>query len=89
MSIVTAAQKAKVMYSVLTCAPMTTSKPDFRKYSEAGDVQGLWSYYQNSMKARRDIRDRVETGGQISFEMLKPAMETIYGLPTEDDSIPL
>ena len=88
----TSAHQAKVLYAVLTCAPMTTSKPDFKRYADVGDVKGLWRYYMNAMRARSDVKEQVETGGQISFEMLRPAMETIYGLPTEgtltDDDIP-
>lgn len=80
----TKALKARVLFNILSCAPMVQSRPDFKKYADAGNVDGLWSYYQNAMKSRPDIKQSVEGSGDISFEMLRPAMEAVHRLPTWD-----
>jgi hypothetical protein len=79
----TKAVKARVLFAVLSCAPMGRSKEQFRQYADTGDVEALWEYYQQAIKTRPDIKRGVESSGEISFEMLKPAMEAIYGLPTK------
>jgi hypothetical protein len=79
----TKAHKARVLYGILQWAPMVNSRPEFRRYAEAGDLDGLWDYYQNSMRSRPDVKRNVERGGEVSFEMLRPAMEAVYKLPTD------
>lgn len=74
-------QKATVLFAVLQCAPLGRSKATFAKYASAGDVEGLWAYYQKAMATRPDVRESVESHGQLSFEKLKPAMEAVYRLP--------
>lgn len=78
--------KAQVLFAVLQCAPMGRSKDTFANYAKEGDVESLWQYYQNAMASRRDIKRGVETSGEVSFEMLRPAMEAIYRLPTKPES---
>ena len=80
----TKAHKARVLYGILEWAPMVHSKPDFKRYADAGNVDGLWTYFQNSLRARTDVRRSVESSGEVSFEMLRPAMEAVYRLPTTD-----
>jgi hypothetical protein len=80
----TRAHRARVLYDVLQWAPMVRSKLEFKRYADAGDVEGLWAYYQKAMKVRGDIKRSVEASGSVSFERLRPAMEAIYGLPTSD-----
>lgn len=76
----TDAYKVKVLYSILRWAPMVESKPEFRQYAEARDLGSFWRYYENSIKARQDVRSRVESSGEVSFEALRPAMEAVYKL---------
>jgi len=64
---------------------MGRSKDQFQAYARAGDVEGLWSYYQNAMARRPDIKRGVESSGEVSFEMLRPAMEAVYRLPTKPE----
>ncbi|MGE0594637.1 MAG: hypothetical protein AB7G23_09065 [Vicinamibacterales bacterium] len=80
----TRAHKVRVLYGILQWAPMVTSKPDFRQYAEAGNLEAFWTYYSNSIRARADIKRSAEGAGEMSFEMLKPAMEAVYKLPTTD-----
>ena len=75
--------KSKVLLAVLSCAPMGGSKDQFQKYAEAGDVEAIWQYYQRAMAARPDVKRSVESSDEVSFEMLRPAMEAIYKLPTK------
>jgi hypothetical protein len=79
----TKSDKVKVLFEILKLAPMTSSKPDFGRYAEAGDLDGFWTYYENSIRTRADVRARVEVHGEISFEMLRPAMGAVYRLPTD------
>ncbi len=80
----TKAHKARVLYSILEWAPMVHSKPDFKRYADSGNLDGLWTYFQNSLRARTDVKRSVESRGEVSFEMLRPAMEAVYRLPTTD-----
>jgi hypothetical protein len=80
----TKSHKVRVLYGILQWAPMVNSKPDFRNYAEAGNLDAFWTYYQNSIRVRADIKRSVEAAGEVSFEMLRPAMEAVYKLPTAD-----
>jgi hypothetical protein len=80
----TKAHKARVLYSILELEPMVRSKPDFKRYADSGNLDGLWTYFQNSLRARAEVRRSVESSGEVGFEMLRPAMEAIYSLPTTD-----
>lgn len=84
----TDAYKVKVLYSILRWAPMVESKPNFKQYAETGDLASFWRYYENSIKARQDVRRSVESVGEVSFEMLRPAMEAVYRLPTTRAEFP-
>jgi hypothetical protein len=81
---VTKSDKVKVLFEILKLAPMTRSKPAFGRYADAGDLDSFWTYYENSIRARADVRKRVEDHGEISFERLQPAMNAVYGLATKD-----
>ena len=61
---------------------MVESRPNFRKYAEAGDLDAFWQYYLNSIQSRSDVKRSVEAAGQMSFELLRPAMEAVFKLPT-------
>lgn len=80
----TKAHKVRVLYGILQWAPMTNSRPDFRQYAEAGNLDAFWRYYENSIRARSDVKRSVEESGEVSFEMLRPAMEAVFKLPTSD-----
>jgi len=84
----TDAHKVKVLYSILRWAPMVEFKPEFRRYAEAGDLDSFWRYFENSIKARQDVRRSVESAGEVSFEALRPAMEAVYKLPTPNAEFP-
>jgi hypothetical protein len=60
---------------------MGRSKDQFGEYAEAGDVEAIWQYYQRAIAARPDVKRSVESSNEVSFEMLRPAMEAIYWLP--------
>ena len=47
--------KARVLFAILECAPMGRSREQFQAYARTGDVEGLWSYYQNAMARRADV----------------------------------
>ena len=70
--------KAQVLFSILKIALVTPSERRFKQYADDGDVEGLWTYYQNAMKARPDVKKMVERGGKVTFEMLLPAMKAVF-----------
>lgn len=80
----TKAHKVRVLYGILQWAPMVESRPNFRKYAEAGDLDSFWEYYQNSIRSRQDVKRSVEAAGEVSFEKLLPAMEAVFKLPTNE-----
>lgn len=80
----TKAHKVRVLYGILQWAPMVESRPNFRQYAESGDLDAFWAYYQNSLRRRADVKRSVEASGEVSFEMLRPAMEAVFKLPTRE-----
>ena len=72
--------KLQALQAILRLTPASKSMLRFDKYVERGDLEGFWTYYQGAMGGRSDIRRNVEEGGQISFEMLEPAMRAVYQL---------
>ena len=78
------AHKVRVLYAILQWAPMVESRPNFRRYAEAANLDAFWEYYQNSLRSRSDIKRSVEAAGEVSFEMLRPTMDAVYKLPTSD-----
>jgi hypothetical protein len=75
----TNALKAGALFKVLTLAPMNESEPTFRRFAEAGDVDGFWAYYQVCLK-NVAMDERIEKQGLVSFRMLRSAMTALYSL---------
>lgn len=71
--------KAQLLFQILSLAPMKESEPRFRQLRDAGDVEGIWSYYAGCLRTP-SMDEKIEMQGLTSFRMLKPAMEAIYSL---------
>lgn len=72
--------KCKILFSILSLSPATTSMTAFADYANAGDVDAFWRYYQNALRHRQERGQSVEQSGGISFEALQPAMDAVYSL---------
>ena len=83
-------QKADVLLTIVECAPISEKTHKvFKGYAADSDADAMWTYFINAINSQPQMKRRVEGSGEVSFEMLQPAMETIYRLPTdEDDGIP-
>jgi hypothetical protein len=78
----TSKDKADVLFTILTLAPMAESRDRFRRLADAGDVAGFWKYYETCLK--NPSRDQqIEQQGLVSFRMLRPALQAIYDLPSK------
>lgn len=76
--------KAKVMLAILELAPLGTSRPEFVRMANDGNVPGIWRYYQNSLAKRVKVEEAIARADEISFALLQPAMKAVYELPTSD-----
>jgi hypothetical protein len=81
---VTSRLKARAMFQVLSLAPMERSEPRFRALADAGDIEEFWRYYENCMRTKPELDVQIEERGQPSFRMLRPAMEAIYAVASDD-----
>lgn len=75
--------KLKVLVQMLRLTPASKSMLTITEFEDRGDLDGLWDFYQGAMQIQPEMRSQVERGGQVSFEMLRPAMEAVYRLAEE------
>jgi hypothetical protein len=68
----------KVLFQILSLAPMGESAARFKELAEAGNAVAFWKYYESCMHRMPDLDAKIERNGQISFRMLKPAMEAVF-----------
>jgi hypothetical protein len=74
--------KARILFQILSLSPATKSMENFGRYAQSGDVEQFWRYYKNSLAKEHERGRRLEQSEEISFEMLRPAMEAVYELDT-------
>ena len=81
----TKTQKIRTLLAVLECASVTQSMTGFESAARARNLASLWSYYQSGLRtSKRDRKPRADERTEITLEMLEPAMNAVYELPTSD-----
>ena len=76
-------QKLRTLLAILECAPAAHSMTAFESAARKGDVVSFWAHYQSALRAsKHDGKPHPEADGEITLEMLKPAMKVVYELPT-------
>ena len=57
----------------------------FESAMRRGDLAAFWDHYQEALKTSTlDEKLKVASNGEVSFEMIEPAMQAVYDLPTRD-----
>ena len=81
----TKAQKVRTLLAIVECAPATCAMTVFESASRRGDLSAFWDHYQEALgRSKHDGQLRVASTGEISLEMIAPAMQAVYDLPTRD-----
>jgi hypothetical protein len=68
----------QVLFQILSLAPMGDSAARFQALVEAGNPVAFWKYYESCLHRMPELDAKIEKAGQISFRMLKPAMEAVF-----------
>jgi hypothetical protein len=79
---VTKKLKAEVMLAILNLAPSKAARVEFERMAAQGDPEATWAYYRSAIAARKDKELSIARAQRTTFEMLLPAVETIYNTPT-------
>ncbi len=81
----TQAQKLRTLLAILDCAPAAHAMTVFESAARRGDLSAFWDHYQEVLgKSADEGTLRIASNEEISFEMIEPAMQAVYDLPTRD-----
>ena len=81
----TKAQKLRTLLAILDCAPAAHAMTVFESAARRGDLSAFWDHYQEVLgKSADEGTLRIASNEEISFEMIEPAMQAVYDLPTRD-----
>ena len=54
----------------------------FESAARTGDLSSFWAHYQTALSQSKQAGPRsVESKGEITLDMLEPAMNAVYKLP--------
>ena len=81
----TKTQKLRTLLAIVECAPAAGAMTAFESAARRGDLSAFWDHYQEVLKRSTHDRElKVAPNGEISVEMVEPAMQAMYDLPTSD-----
>ena len=81
----TKAQKLRTLLAIVECAPATHTVTVFESAMRRGDLAAFWDHYQEMLRrSTSDEEPKVASNGEVSFEMIEPAMQAVYDLPTRE-----
>ena len=81
----TKAQKLRTLLAIVECAPAAGATTVFVTAARRGDLSAFWDHYQGILKrSSHEGELKVAANGAVSFEMIDPAMQAVYVLPTRD-----
>ena len=84
-STMTKAQKLRTLLAIVECAPATHAMTGFESAMRRGDLAAFWAHYQEALKrSKHEGTLKVASKGAVSFEMIEPAMQAVYDLPTRE-----
>ena len=85
MSTMTKAQKLRTLLAIVECAPATHAMTVFESAMRRGDLSAFWDHYQEVLRrSTPDEELKAVSNAEVSFEMIEPAMQAVYDLPTRD-----
>ena len=81
----TKAQKLRTLLAIVECVPATHTMTVFESAMRRGDLAAFWDHYQEVLRRSTPEEElTVVPNGAISFEMIEPAMQAVYDLPTRE-----
>ena len=81
----TKTQKLRTLLAIVECAPAASAMTVFESATRRGDLSAFWDHYQDMLgRSKHDGELKVASNGEVSFEMIEPAMQAVYDLPTRD-----
>jgi hypothetical protein len=81
----TKAQKLRTLLAIVECAPAASAMTVFESATRRGDLSAFWDHYQEVLKrSTHEGELKVAPNGEVSFEMIEPAMQAMYDLPVGD-----
>ncbi len=81
----TKTQKLRTLLAIVECAPAAGATTVFVSAARRGDLAAFWDHYHEVLeRATHDGELKVAASGEVSFEMIEPAMHAVYDLPTRD-----
>ena len=83
--IMTKAHKLRTLLAIVECVPAAHAMTVFESAARRGDLSAFWDCYQDVLERGKQGGDlRVASNGGVSWEMIEPAMQAVYDLPTPD-----
>ena len=81
----TKTQKLRTLLAIVECAPATHTMTVFESAMRRGDLAAFWDHYQEVLRTST-LNEKLEVASNetVSFEMIAPAMQAVYDLPTRD-----
>ncbi len=81
----TKAQKLKTLLAIVECAPAARAVTVFESAARRGDLAAFWDHYQDVLgRSKHEGELTVASNAEVSFEMIEPAMQAVYDLPTRE-----
>ncbi len=81
----TKAQKLRTLLAIVECVPAANATTVFVSAARRGDLSAFWDHYHEVLERSTDKGEsKVAASGAVSFEMIEPAMQAMYDLPTRD-----
>ena len=79
----TKAQKLSTLLAIVECAPAARAMTVFESAARRRDLSAFWAHYQKVLeRSTHEGPLRVASNEEVSFEMIQPAMQVVYDLPT-------
>ena len=81
----TKAHKLRTLLAIVECAPAAHAMTVFESAARRGDLSAFWNYYQDVLGREKQGGDlKAASNEEVSWEMIEPAMQAVYDLPTRD-----
>ena len=81
----TTAQTLRTLLAIVECVPPARAMTGFESAARRGDFSAFWEHYQDVLGKEKQGGDlKVASNNEVSWEMVEPAMQAVYDLPTRD-----
>jgi len=79
----TKAQKLRTLLAIVECVRAASAMTGFESAARRGDLAAFWDHYQEALRTSKQGGDlKVASSDEVSWEMIEPAMQAVYDLPT-------